>query len=264
MSRVIVTMGKNITERTLTSLKTLSPKLPEENSKILIKPNLVEPMPKDSGAITRPEIIEGVIQYLQSLGKYEIYVGEGAAIYETEKCFEEAKYYDILSKYDVKFVNLNEGPFVKLKIEDGKIWKEVEVAKLATESYIISTPVLKEHAFQVTLSLKNMMGILKPRGGYPNKSYIHPDTDKNFAERLCDLLTVVKPNLTVIDATTGMFGSHLYGRIKEFDLTIASEDALAADIVCAKILGHEKVFYLDLALKRKIGKLPTEIKEVKV
>jgi uncharacterized protein (DUF362 family) len=33
--------------------------------------------------------------------------------------------------------------------------------------YIISVAVLKEHAFQVTLCLKNMMGIIMPKGDYP-------------------------------------------------------------------------------------------------
>ena len=154
---------------------------------------------------------------------------------------------------------MNEGNFVRVKVE-GKVWKEVEISKLALESYLISAPVLKEHVFQVTLSLKNLMGILKPRGGYPNKSYIHAEDDeKIWAERLCDLLLAVKPRLAVIDATTGMFGSHLYGRLEEFNSTIASEDVLAADLVGAKLLGHEKVFYLELALKRGIGKKPTKV-----
>lgn len=262
--RVVLAKGKNIAERTFKGLNELSPSLPREG-KILIKPNLVEPMPKDSGAVTRPELIEGVIQYLQTCGRYEIYVGEGAAIHETDKCFREAEYYDILSQYDIKFVNLNDGPFVKLKIENGKVWREVEVAKLAAESYIISAPVLKEHAFEVTLSLKNMMGILRPRGGYPNKSYIHKEGNYQiWAERLCDLLIAIKPSLTVTDATTGMFGSHLYGALRKFDLTIASEDALAADIVGAKTLGHENVLYLQSALKRGIGKSPTEVKRIEV
>lgn len=261
MNRVVIAKGKNIAKRTFAALQVLSPKLPEKGSRILIKPNLVEPMPRDSGAITRPETIEGIIQFL---GKdYEIIVGEGAGIYETEECFEKAEYYKILSKYDVKIINLNKGLFVEVEL-DGKAWEKAEVAKLALESYIISAAVLKEHAFEVTLSLKNIMGILKP-SGYPTKAYIHKeDEEEIWAERLCDLLLKVRPNLAVIDCTTGMYGSHLYGELKNFDLTIVSEDALAADLIGARILGHEKIYYLNLALKRKIGEYPKEIKEINV
>ncbi len=263
MSKVVLAKGNDIVKRTFLALKELSPSLPEKGSKILIKPNLVEAMEKESGAITRPEVVEGIIKYLGDKN-FEILVGEGAAIFETEKCFEKAGYYEVLSKYDVEIVNLNKDKFIKVKL-NGKFWKKAEVSKLALESYLISVPVLKEHAFEVTLSLKNIMGILKPGKGYPLKSYMHKEEDyKIWSERLCDLVLKVKPKLAVIDATTGMFGSHLFGNLKRFDLTIASEDALACDIVGAKILGKEKVYYLELALKRGIGKSPNKIKEIEV
>jgi len=263
MSKVIIAKGKDIVKRTLLALRELSPSLPPKNSRILIKPNLVEPMPKNSGAVTRPEVIEGIIQFFGD-ENYEIIVGEGSAIWETEKCFERAGYYEVLSKYKVKLVNLNRDEFVKIKL-DGKIWREVEISKLALESYLISVPVLKEHTFEVTLSLKNLMGILKPGKKVPLKSYIHEEEDyKIWAERMCDLLSRTKPTLAVIDGTTGMFGSHLYGKLKRFDLTLASEDGLACDIVGAKILGHANVYYLKLALERNIGRYPSEVEEIKV
>ena len=261
VSKVVLARGKDIVKRTYAALKEISPKI--EKRKILIKPNLVEPMPKDSGAVTRPETVEGIIKFLYDhFEDCEIIVGEGSAIFETERCFEEAGYYEILSKYDVRIVNLNRDEFVKIKV-NSKFFPEFEVSKLALESYLISVPALKEHAFEVTLSMKNMMGILKPGKSYPLKSYIHKEEDyKIWSERLCDLISKVKPNLAVIDATTAMFGSHLFGKIKKLDLTIASEDCLAADIVGAEILGHKNVYYLNLALKRKIGNIPTEIKEI--
>ena len=61
--RVAIGKGKDIVKRTYLTLKRLSPNLPEKGSKILIKPNLVEPMPKSSGAVTRPEVIEGIIRF---------------------------------------------------------------------------------------------------------------------------------------------------------------------------------------------------------
>ena len=67
---------------------------------------------------------------------------------------------------------------------------------------------------------------------------------------------------TLTGATAGMFGSHLSGRLKQFDLTLASEDALACDIVAAKLLGYERVFYLDLALKRGLGMEPTQVERI--
>lgn len=262
MSRVLVVKGKDITKRTLVALKKLSPRLPSKGSTILIKPNLVEPRPRESGAVTRPEVIEAVIQFLGD-GNYEIYVGEGAAILDTSRCFEKANYLYLEGKYNITLVDLNQGEFTEVKV-NGNYWKEFEIAKIVKEAdYVISAAVLKHHPFQVTLTLKNMMGVLKPGEKYPVKSYIHRENNHEiWADRLVDLVSLVKPNLAVIDATTGMFGSHLSGSLKEFDLTLVSEDALACDILGAKLLEYERALHLDLALKRRLGAEPTQIESI--
>jgi uncharacterized protein (DUF362 family) len=259
MSKVIVCYGKDIIERTRTALELLNPSLPRKNTKIIIKPNIVEPMSKHSGSITRPEIIEGVLRFL-STRSYEIYLVEGAAIRDTMKCFQEAGYLYLEKKYTLRILDLHNLPFRKVK---GKFWKEFEIAALLEDAYIISVPVLKQHPFHVTLSLKNMMGILKPGQTYPTKAYMHEEPDKSFwAERLLDLISHARPRLAVIDATTGMFGSHLHGRLKTLSATIASEDALACDLVGARFLGCNNVFYLDMALKRGFGEPPTVTEKV--
>jgi uncharacterized protein (DUF362 family) len=253
MSRVVIARGKDIARRTELALKTLNPQLPPKGSRVLIKPNLVEPMDRNSGAVTRPEVVEGIIKFLKD---YEIFIGEGAGIFNTDECFEKAGYYELEERFSVKLVDLNKGPFIKLK---GDFW-EFEVAKLAKNAeYIVSAAVLKQHAFGVTLCLKNVMGLLKPQGKYPVKAYIHKESSlKLWAERLCDLVAAIKPNLAVIDATTGMFGSHLDGWLRKLDMSIASEDAVAADLVGAELLGNKNVYYLNLALKKKIGSHPRD------
>ncbi|MCS7106490.1 MAG: hypothetical protein NZ942_04185, partial [Candidatus Aenigmarchaeota archaeon] len=58
--------------------------------------------------------------------------------------------------------------------------------------------------------------------------------------------------------------SHLFGKLEDLNLTLASEDLLACDLLAASLIGCEKVFYLDLALQEKIGNKPTKIKKVKL
>lgn len=264
MSKVLVSKGRDITKRTLMALEKLSPKLPKQGSRILIKPNLLEPRSSNSGAVTRPEVIEAVIQFLDD-NKYEIYVGEGAATLDTSRCFEKANYLYLEDEYNIKLVDLNQGEFVKVKA-NGNYWQEFEIARIVKEAdYLISAAVLKHHPFQVTLALKNLMGVLKPGARYPVKSYMHrEDNHEIWADRMVDLVSEVRPDLAVIDATTGMFGSHLSGRLKEFHQTLISEDALACDIVGAKLLEYEKVLHLDLALERRLGAEPTQIESISV
>lgn len=243
-NNVIITRGKDIIKRTKEALKKLDPKLPPKGSKILIKPNLVEPMPPDSGAITRPEVIEGIIQFLGDKN-YKIIIGESSATWETEKAFRLAGYKDLKKKYKIKLINFDKGKFIKIKT--GKsIWPSFEIAKTCRDvSYIISAAPLKEHAFGVTLTIKNMMGVLKPKGPTPNKKYIHKEGDiKIWTKRMKILLNYIKPDLALIDGTTAMIGSHIHGRLKKKNITIVGQDALAVDMAGAKILNHKRVFYL--------------------
>ena len=143
------------------------------------------------------------------------------------------------------------------------IWLQVEVAKLAVDSdYLISVAPLKEHRYGVTLTLKNMMGTIKSQQEYPTKKYMHQEGNREiWAERLVLLLKKIKPNLGIIDGTTGMYGSHVDGRLQKKNLTIVGEDPLAVDLVGAEILGHQKVFYLEKALIKKVGNRPEKIEK---
>jgi uncharacterized protein (DUF362 family) len=248
--RVVVVRSADPIRRTVLALEKLNPSLPEKGSRILIKPNLVEPMPPSSGAITRPEIVEGIIKFLRD-SNYDILVGEGSAHLDTFQCFRVAGYDGLESSYAIKLVDLNQGRFLKVM---GDFWS-FEVNRIVREvDYIISAAVLKEHAFEVTLTLKNLMGLLKPIGSYPVKAYMHQEEDMEvWARRLCDLVKAIKPSLGVIDATTGMFGSHVRGRLRRFDLTLASEDLVACDRVGASLLGHEDVLHIRLAAQAGLG-----------
>lgn len=266
MNKVIICKGENIVERTKRALEYLGPKLPKPGSKILIKPNLVRPSKKESGTITRPEVVEGIIQYLDDQ-KYKIFIGESSANWDTWRAFEMGGYLELKKKYKIELVNFDEQDFIKIKLNSPYL-DFLEIAKLALDSdYLISAAPLKEHAYVVTLTLKNMMGVLKPGKSIymegANKQYFHKEQDpKIWAERLCLLLSKIKPNLAIIDGTTGMYGSHIDGKLKKYDLTIIGEDSVAVDIVGAEILDHKKVFYLEKAIKKKLGSCPEKIEKV--
>ncbi|MBL7147519.1 MAG: DUF362 domain-containing protein [Nanoarchaeota archaeon] len=263
MSKVIICKHKNIKERTIKSLTLLKPKLPANGSTILIKPNLVEPMPKESGAITRPEIVEGIIEFFSTQGNYKFIIGESSSGYNTKTCFDIAGYTKTFKKKNIKLINFDDGGYILTNINN-KLWNRVYVTNyLFNVDYIISVAVLKEHSLVgVTLSIKNMMGTLKSIGKFPNKQYTHKEKIKKqekLNSRLCDLLSIRKPNLGVIDGTTGMYGSHINGKLKQMDLTCVGEDIVFLDKVCASILGHKSIYHIQLAGERGLGSLKGEV-----
>ena len=66
---------KEMTKRLLDAagLKDL---LPDPAARIAIKPNLASPSPAELGCTTHPEVVAGIIEYLQALGYANIVIAE--------------------------------------------------------------------------------------------------------------------------------------------------------------------------------------------
>jgi len=222
--------------------------------KVLIKPNLwVGATRMCSGATTRIEVIEGLVEFLQDLGTHVV-IGEGSmASHITERAFENTRVKELRNKYGIKIVNLNEDDFVSVRIHNGVALNSLKLSKEVLESdVIVSVPVLKTHVMTgVSLSLKNMIGIVWGR----DKHKLH---EKDLDQAIVDLNTMVKPDLAVIDGMTGMEGrGPNLGKSVDMNVLIASFDPVAADSVGTQIMGMrpKSIRHLRLAAIRKLGTL---------
>ena len=77
-----------------------------------------------------------------------------------------------------------------------------------------------------------------------------------------DLMSVIKPRLTVVDAIICQEGLEpIYGKPVEMDLIMASRDLVAADAVCGRIIGYEpsEVMITVKAAERGFGKMKAEV-----
>ena len=80
--------------------------LPTPEARIAIKPNLVVPTPAEFGATTHPEIIAGIIEYLQESGYHNIVIAEGSWVGDrTEEAFEYCGYNALAQTYGVTLVD---------------------------------------------------------------------------------------------------------------------------------------------------------------
>jgi uncharacterized protein (DUF362 family) len=209
------------------------------DSRVLVKPNMLQPSPSGHGLVTDARITEAVTKMVLELSPRSIIIGDGAGAgydfpgHSTEEAFEESGTLDVARKLGVELRNLNRDAFEEVTIEGAHVMDKVRIAKTALESdVIISLAVLKSHIrTKVTLSLKNMKGVM-------------PGAEKRKSHRLgldlaiVDLNSVVRPNYAVIDATVGMEGLWQYPQDrKELGLVIAGRDPLSADIVGATLMG---------------------------
>jgi uncharacterized protein (DUF362 family) len=141
---------------------------------------------------------------------------------------------------------------VELPVTDGKTLESIKVAKIATESAIISAAKLKGISdLGVTLGLKNMFGMLTSKW----KFKFHR---KGMHKVVHDVCTTLPPTLTVIDGFVGLKGvMPMRGTPVHFKTIIASTDSVASDSVGARIVGREprEIDYLRWLYESGLGEI---------
>ena len=145
---------KEMTKLLLTEAE-LESRIPAKNARIGIKPNLVAPSEASWGATTHPEIVAGIIEYLQERGFTQLLVLEGSWVGDkTSESAEVCGYLDLCRQYGVSFVDTQKDSFhvrdckgLELNLCDGA----------AGLDFLINVPVLKGHCqTKLTCALKNM------------------------------------------------------------------------------------------------------------
>jgi uncharacterized protein (DUF362 family) len=221
--------------------------------KIIIKPNLVEPL---KPPITTPvELIAALVDFIHaSLPHLEIIIGEGcgSSSKNTLQIFDTLGYSKLADRTGVTLLDLNEAPLVHMQDSKCGRWPEMHLPRIVFESFLISVPVLKAHSLAgVTLTMKNMMGLVPPahyqQGGHWKKAAFH----QNIQEAVFDLNRYRTPDFTLLDATIGMQEAHLWGPTCDPppNRLAAGYDPVAMDSYGCSLLGIKwnSVGHLDMA-----------------
>jgi len=242
---------QDVTLRTL-DLIPLKDIISNSENKILINPNWVCRDHSDSGNVTSTDTLESIINYLidkVNITPEKIIVADGGDSSSTDATM---KLNDVfrLEEYGVKVYDLNQDERINdIKIPHPLVLKTVNLAKIAWDaSCIISVPSLKTHSMaETTLSMKNMMGTILPKG------IMH----SNIHEKIADLTSLLRPKMKfqIIDGIIGSEGSEIGGYPVRMDIIVAGEDPVAVDCVGSAIIGYtpKKAKYLKFAEKKGLG-----------
>ncbi len=217
-----------------------------EEKPFLIKPNYLNASHPSTGITTDSRVIDGVARFLKQHGAKEIVVGEGSGFADTFEAFRIAGVDAVAKRWNIKLVDLNKDDFIQVSPPKPFSLKRVKIAKTALESTIVSVPKLKLHRIAgVSLSLKNMMGAMTPKGS------MHSNLNSNIA----DLASIIKPSIAVIDGIIGGEGHESSGNPVQMNLVIAGLDPVAVDTVGAAVMGipPKDVKHLLLAEKKGLG-----------
>ncbi|MGB9498615.1 MAG: DUF362 domain-containing protein [Dissulfuribacterales bacterium] len=215
------------------------------NARVFIKPNIVfwtkaTQFPK-WGVITTSRVIEDMVILLKEHGITDITIGEGvvAAPRDTETpahAFKTLGYGTLKQRYGVKYINVMERPFEKVDLGDDITLRFN--TDIINSDFVVDLPAMKSHNQTiVSLGIKNLKGTIN----IASRKKCHsadPVKDLNFhVARLADKMP---PIFTLIDGIyTLERGPAFDGKIRRSNLLVASSDILSADMVGAKILGHD-------------------------
>jgi uncharacterized protein (DUF362 family) len=150
--------------------------------------------------------------------------------------------------------------FVDTEIPEGvAIKKWLFYQPILEADLVINVPIAKDHGLTLlTLGGKNLMGVVENRGG------IHI----NVGQRVADIVSRVRPQLTVIDAVrilmaNGPTGGDL-NDVKQTNTIIASHDMVACDAYATSLFGMkpDNISYIVACAKMGLGQ--SDLSRVKV
>ena len=215
--------------------------------RIGIKPNLVSPSPAEFGATTHPEIVAGIIEYLQEHGFRNIVIAEGSWIGDrTKEAYDVCGYRALREQYGVPLLDAQTEPYHMADCAG----MELAVSDIADRiDFLINVPVLKGHCqTKVTCALKNIKGLIPNR----EKSRFHR---MGLHKPIAHLQKAVRQDFIVVDHICGDPDFEEGGNPLEKNCIMAARDPVLTDTYACRLLGirPEEVPYIGLAEKLGIG-----------
>ena len=205
---------------------------------VLLKPNLVDYIP-GAAVNTHPLLVVAAAEGFRRLGAKRVIVAEGPGHQrDTQLVLQMSGLAQHLKEQRIPFVDLNRDDVVKVRLRaDYSRLKHLWLPRSVLEAnFIVSMPKVKTHHWSgVTLSMKNMFGVVPGvKYGWP-KNLLHW---RGIQQSIVDLVATVPIHFIIADAIVCMEGNGpLAGTARRLNQIILSDDPVAADATCARLMG---------------------------
>ena len=209
---------------------------------VLLKINLLTGDVPEKAVTTHPAVVRAMIHQVKAAGGIP-QVGdcsgyEGAS--NPRRYFTACRSSGIMQVCEdekVEILHLS-AQSVEAKNAGGRIFKSFILSKHVLQAdVLISLPKLKTHGLTLfTGGVKNIFGCVT--GLNKAKMHLRAQDPETFSQMLVDLLGLVQPDLTVMDAVVGMEGNGpSNGKARQINAILASKDPVALDAVACKMVG---------------------------
>jgi uncharacterized protein (DUF362 family) len=229
-----------------------------KGKRVLLKPNLVEPMRGSPQMTTNPAMVVACVEVFKNAGAI-VSIGEAPGhVRDTESALVESRLADALldTKLDFADLNYQESRFIVNAGRNSKLRGFYFPQSVAEADLIVSMPKLKTHHWVgITVSMKNLYGTLPGnKYGWP-KNVLH---HAGIPQTVVDINASLPPAIAVVDAIECMEGDGpILGSSKQMGLVVVGADRLAVDATCARMIGLEPtlVDYMKIAADGGLGQI---------
>lgn len=209
--------------------------------RVLLKPNLVRPVPPERAVCTHPTVVAAVARLVVEAGGHPVIVespggpySEGVlrSFYRKTEMVWAAEAGGAELNYDVEAVQVSH--------PDAQLLHRLDLVKPLTEvDVVINLPKLKTHNLTgLTMAVKNLFGLVP--GALKIGYHAKMQERERFAHGLLDIYTYVRPALNLMDAVVAMEGDGPSGGDpRPMGALVAGADSLAVDVAGAALVGFE-------------------------
>jgi uncharacterized protein (DUF362 family) len=266
---VVVCSGKSAAAITRSAVEALGgmKRFVKQGARVVIKPNMSFDRAVGTGANTNPNVVAEVARMCAEAGAARISVLD-YPLRDPRDCLRMSMIPALCRGIPNTYVNTIQSHrmFRPVKVKGGAHLSTMDVASEVLDSdVLIAVPVGKTHSSAgVSLTMKGMMGLIWDRHSFHGRY--------NLDEAIVDMVTVLKPALSVIDGTnilsTGGPGGP--GKVIPLNLVVASTDMVAADSQMVSLgtwygrkFSGKNVRHIRLAAQRGLGRMDIEKLNVK-
>ena len=222
---------------------------------VLIKPNQTVYYSAEEGCTTDPLVVGALIRLAKDAGAARVQVAESSGgFFSSVECMKVTGMAAVGEKEGAELIDLgsDQVPNRQVEIPGGRVIQKVPLpAPLLDADVIIDVPKAKNHHIEpISGALKNWVGTVNQQW----RQYNHGDEE--MIGRFMDIMTVVKPDLCVVDALIAGEGDGPIANLPRWcGCILASTDPVAIDVTIARLLGREweKLEFAKAAEARGLG-----------
>lgn len=199
---------------------------------VVLKPNIGWDRAPQYAATTNPDVVGALAKLCYEAGAKKVRIFDNP-VNDARRCYRQSGIADAAAAAGAEMVYMDGRKYRDVRL-DGKALKSWPLyGEIFEADKVINVPVAKTHGLSgLTLGMKNWMGIM---GGA--RFRVHQRLD----ESLVDLVRVIRPALTVLDAVriltaNGPTGGDL-SDVKRLDTVVAGTDQVAVDSFGATLFG---------------------------